>query len=161
VAEALFVCGRLKVLLSNNTLDLAGWQRLAIDLVKNCKGTYCFVRVYVNGAARGGGIDLISIRTSSGDFVYCLAVSRPLLETGRMRWRGGPIRKRHVPEPERLRDRAANLKGKADALLREADALLAEAEALDAAKAEEQKTTVSKLTHDRRLDAEAPGDAER
>jgi hypothetical protein len=63
-----------------------------------------------------------------------------------------------VPEPERLRDRAANLKGKADALLRQADALLAEAEAFDAAKAEEQKTTVSKLTRDRPLGAEAPGD---
>jgi hypothetical protein len=60
-----------------------------------------------------------------------------------MRWRGGEVRKRHVPEPERLRDRAANLKGKADALLREADALLAEAEALEAAEAGKQKPTVS------------------
>jgi hypothetical protein len=51
-------------------------------------------------------------------------------------------------QSQRLRDRAANLKEKADALLREADALLAEAEAFDAAKAEEQKTTVSKLTYD-------------
>jgi hypothetical protein len=48
-----------------------------------------------------------------------------------------------VPEPERLRDRAANLKGKADALLREADALIAEAEALEVAEAGEQKPTVS------------------
>jgi hypothetical protein len=66
-----------------------------------------------------------------------------VLDTGRMRWRGGEVRKRHVPEPERLRDRAANLKGKADALLREADALLAEAEALDAAEAGKQKPTGS------------------
>lgn len=66
-----------------------------------------------------------------------------MFDTGRMRWRGGEARKRHVPEPERLRDRAANLKGKADALLREADALLAEAEALEAAEAGEQKPTVS------------------
>jgi len=55
----------------------------------------------------------------------------------------GKSRKRHVPEPERLRDQAANLKGKAEALLREADALLAEAEALEAAEAEEQEPTVS------------------
>jgi hypothetical protein len=41
-----------------------------------------------------------------------------------------------VPEPERLRDQAANLKG-------EADALLAEAEALEAAEAGEQNPTVS------------------
>jgi hypothetical protein len=61
-----------------------------------------------------------------------------------MRWRGGDVRKRHVPEPERLREQAANLKGKADALLQEADAFLAEAEALEAAEAGEQKPTVSK-----------------
>jgi hypothetical protein len=60
-----------------------------------------------------------------------------------MRWRPGEIRKRHVPEPERLRDRAANLKGKADALLREADALLAQAEALEAAAAGKRKPAVS------------------
>ena len=48
-----------------------------------------------------------------------------------------------MPEPERLRDQAANLKGKAEALLRVADALLAEAEALEAAEAEEQEPTVS------------------
>lgn len=66
-----------------------------------------------------------------------------MLDTVRMRWRSGPIRKRHVPEPERLRDRAANLKGKADALLREADALIAEAEALEAAEAGKQEPTVS------------------
>jgi len=59
-----------------------------------------------------------------------------------MRWRDGEVRKRHVPEPERLRDQA-NLKGKADALLWEADALLAEAEALEAAEAGKQKPTVS------------------
>jgi hypothetical protein len=63
-----------------------------------------------------------------------------------------------LPEPERLRDRAANLKGKADALLREADALLAEAEALEAAKGKKQKPTVSKLTHDHPLGDEAPCD---
>ena len=66
-----------------------------------------------------------------------------MFDTGRMRWKSGPIRKRHVPEPDRLRDRAANLKGKADALLREADALIAEAEALEAAEAGKQKLTVS------------------
>jgi hypothetical protein len=60
-----------------------------------------------------------------------------------MRWRGGEVRKRHVPEPERLRDQAAKLKGKADALLREADALLGEAEALESAEAGKQKPTVS------------------
>ena len=66
-----------------------------------------------------------------------------MLDTGRMRWRGGEVRRRHVPEPERLRDQAANLKGKADALLREADALLVEAEALEAAEAREQTSTIS------------------
>jgi hypothetical protein len=86
---------------------------------------------------------LISLRPASEGLLFCLAVSRPVLDTGRMLWRGGEVRKRHVPEPERLRDRAANLKGKADALLREADALLAEAEALDAAEAGKQKPTVS------------------
>jgi hypothetical protein len=60
-----------------------------------------------------------------------------------MRWSDGEVRKRHVPEPERLRDQAANLKGKAEALLREADALLAEAEAFEAAEAGKQKPTVS------------------
>jgi len=74
---------------------------------------------------------------------FALPFHGPVLDTGRMRWRGGEVRKRHVPEPERLRDRAANLKGKADALLREADAL-AEAEALEAAEAGKQKPTVSK-----------------
>ena len=49
-----------------------------------------------------------------------------------------------MPEPERLRDRAANLKGKAGALLREADALIAEAEALETAEAGKQKSAVSK-----------------
>ena len=49
-----------------------------------------------------------------------------------------------MPEPERLRDLAANLKGKADALLREAEALIAEAEALEAAEAGKQKPTISK-----------------
>lgn len=67
-----------------------------------------------------------------------------MIDTGRMRWRSGPIRKRHVPEPERLRDLAASLKGKADGLLREADALIAEAEALEAAEAGKQKPTISK-----------------
>ena len=38
-----------------------------------------------------------------------------MVDTGRMRWRVGEVRKRHVPEPERLRDQAANLKGKTDA----------------------------------------------
>ena len=66
-----------------------------------------------------------------------------MVDTGRARWRGGEVRKRHVPEPERLRDQAANPKGKADALLREADALLAEAEALEAATAGKQKPRVS------------------
>jgi hypothetical protein len=60
-----------------------------------------------------------------------------------MRWKDGEVRKRHVPEPERLRDQAASLKGKADALLRQADALLAEAEAFEAAEAGKQKPTVS------------------
>jgi hypothetical protein len=60
-----------------------------------------------------------------------------------MRWRDGEVRKRHVPEPERLRDQAANLKGKADPLLREANALLAEAEAFEAAEAGKQKPPVS------------------
>ena len=50
-----------------------------------------------------------------------------------MRWRSGPIRKRHVPEPERLRQLAAKLKGQADKLSREADALLAEADTLEGA----------------------------
>lgn len=50
-----------------------------------------------------------------------------------MRWRTGPVRKRHVPEPERLRQLAAKLKGEADRLSQKADALLAEAEALEAA----------------------------
>jgi len=50
-----------------------------------------------------------------------------------MRWRPGPVRKRHVPEPERLRQLAAKLKGQADKLSREADALLAEADALEGA----------------------------
>ena len=49
-----------------------------------------------------------------------------------MQWKSGEVQNRHVPEPERLREKAANLKGKADKLLREADALLAEAEALEA-----------------------------
>ena len=74
---------------------------------------------------------------------FALPFHDRVFDTGRMRWRGGEIRKRHVPEPERLRDKAANLKGKADALLREADALLAEAEALEAAEAGKQKPTVS------------------
>jgi hypothetical protein len=78
-----------------------------------------------------------------GPSFFALAVSPPVLDTGRMRWRGGEVRKRHVPEPERLPDQAANLKGKAEALLREADALLAEAEALEAAEAGEQEPTVS------------------
>ena len=50
-----------------------------------------------------------------------------------------PIRKRHVPEPDRLRQLAANLKGKADILSRKADALLAEAEALEEVQAEKTK----------------------
>jgi len=50
-----------------------------------------------------------------------------------MRWRAGPVRKRHVPETERLRQLAAKLKGQADKLSREADALLAEAAALEGA----------------------------
>ena len=31
-----------------------------------------------------------------------------VLDTWIMRWRPGPVRKRHVPEPERLRQQAAN-----------------------------------------------------
>ena len=50
-----------------------------------------------------------------------------------------PIRKRQVPEPDRLRQLAANLKGKADILSRKADALLAEAEALEEVQAEKTK----------------------
>lgn len=56
-----------------------------------------------------------------------------VLETWIMRWRPGPVRKRHVPEPERLRQVAAKLKGQADKLSREADVLLAEADALEGA----------------------------
>lgn len=56
-----------------------------------------------------------------------------VLDTWLMRWRSGPIRKRHVHEPERLRQLAAKLKGEADKLSREADALLAEADALEGA----------------------------
>jgi len=56
-----------------------------------------------------------------------------------MRWRPGPIRKRHVPEPERLRQLAANLKGQADKLWWKADALFAEAEALEAADRQKRK----------------------
>jgi hypothetical protein len=48
-----------------------------------------------------------------------------------MRWKIGPVKKRHVPEPDRLRQKAAELKGQADKLWREADALVAEAEALE------------------------------
>lgn len=57
-----------------------------------------------------------------------------------MRWKAGPVRKRHVPEPERLRQLAASLKGQADKLWRKADALLAEAEALEAAEPAKEKT---------------------
>jgi hypothetical protein len=57
-----------------------------------------------------------------------------------MRWKTGPVRKRHVPEPERLRQLAANLKGQADKLWRKADALLAEAEELEAAGPAKEKT---------------------
>jgi hypothetical protein len=82
---------------------------------------------------------LISMLPSSDGLIFLtLPFHGQVLDTGRMRWRGGEVRKRHVPKPERLRDRAANLKGKADALLREADALLAEAEALEAAETGEQ-----------------------
>jgi len=56
-----------------------------------------------------------------------------------MRWRSGPVRKRHVPEPERLRQLAAKLKGDADKLSQKADALLAEAEALEAANQQKRK----------------------
>jgi hypothetical protein len=56
-----------------------------------------------------------------------------------MRWKTGPIRKRHVPEPERLRQLAASLKGQADKLWRKADALLAEAETLEAADRQKRK----------------------
>jgi len=49
-----------------------------------------------------------------------------------------PVRKRHVPEPERLRQLAAKLKGQADKLSREADALLAEADALECPPAKEK-----------------------
>jgi hypothetical protein len=55
-----------------------------------------------------------------------------------MRWRPGPVRKRHVPEPERLRQLAAELKGQADKLSREADALLVEADALEGPPANEK-----------------------
>jgi hypothetical protein len=60
-----------------------------------------------------------------------------------MRWKSGEVRRRHVPEPERLRDKAANLKGKADAFLREADAVVAEAEAFEAAELGEQTPRIS------------------
>ena len=56
-----------------------------------------------------------------------------------MRWRTGPIRKRHVPEPERLRQLAATPNGQADKLLRKADALIAEAEALEGARQQKRK----------------------
>lgn len=50
-----------------------------------------------------------------------------------MRWEPGPVRKRHVPEPARLRQLAAKLNGQADKLSCEADALLAEADAIESA----------------------------
>ena len=49
------------------------------------------------------------------------------------------MRKRHVPEPERLRQLAAKLKGEADKLSQKADALLAEAEALEVADQQKRK----------------------
>lgn len=68
-----------------------------------------------------------------------------------MRSRDGAVRKRHVPEPERLWDQAGYLKEIAAALLREADLLLAEAGAFEAAEAGAQKTDSFKLTHYSRL----------
>ena len=56
-----------------------------------------------------------------------------------MRWRTGPVRKRHVPEPERLRQLAANLKRQADKLAQKANALIVEAEPLDAADQKKRK----------------------
>jgi hypothetical protein len=64
-------------------------------------------------------------------FHFASLDSGNLIQTSFVRWKTGPIRKRHVPEPERLRQLAAEIKGQADKLLRKADALLAEAEALE------------------------------
>jgi hypothetical protein len=64
---------------------------------------------------------------------------RNLFDNCYVRWNTGPIRKRHVPEPERLRQLAAGLKGQADKLWRKADAFLAEAEALEAADQQKKK----------------------
>jgi hypothetical protein len=72
-----------------------------------------------------------------------------------MRWKTGPVRKRHVPEPERLCQLVAKLKGEADNLSQKADALLAEAEALEAANQQKRKqpdsytrfTVVNPISH--------------
>ena len=79
------------------------------------------------------------MRPSSDDLLFLtLPFHGRCLTLGACDGEAGKSGSAHVPEPERLRDRAANLKGKADALLREADALLAEAEALEAAETGEQ-----------------------
>jgi hypothetical protein len=65
---------------------------------------------------------------------FALLLVGRVLDTCFMRWRMGPIRKRHVPEPEKLRQLAAELKGQADRLSRQADALIEEAEALEGAR---------------------------
>jgi len=70
---------------------------------------------------------------------FCLLRNDDVLDTWPMQWRPGPVRKRHVPEPERLRQLAASLKGQADKLSRKADALIEEAEALEAANREKRK----------------------
>ena len=70
---------------------------------------------------------------------FCLAANGHVLDTWPMRWRIGPVRKRHVPEPERLRQLAANLKGQADKLSQKADALIGEAEAFEAADRKKRK----------------------
>jgi hypothetical protein len=69
---------------------------------------------------------------------FALPQTGDVLDTWLMRWRPGPVRKRHVPEPERLRQLAAKLKGQADKLSREADARLAEADALEGPPAKEK-----------------------
>ena len=70
---------------------------------------------------------------------FALLQARRVLDTWTMRWKTGPVRKRHVPEPERLRQLAANLKAQADKLWMKADALLAEAEAVEAADQQKKK----------------------
>lgn len=65
---------------------------------------------------------------------FALLQTGHVLGTWLIRWKSDPVRKRHVAEPERLRQLAAKLKGQAaDKLSREADALLTEADALEGA----------------------------